>query len=186
MIRISGGLFRGRYIKCPKAGYVRPATNQVRQAIFNHLGDIVRDANVIDLFAGCGTLGIEALSRGASTCIFVEKRKLLCKAIRDNLKALGLESHAHIINEDVFRYEIKGSFHLIFADPPFRQFSEARMKIAQLLLNARKNLAHHGRLILRIPRLCQDNSIEREATRVLLSGESKIVVFPTCLLVNKM
>ena len=96
----------------------------MREATFNALAslDVVRDATVLDLFAGSGALGIEALSRGAAHCTFVEQARPAITAVRQNLDALGLSEQATVVTMDVDRYVASaaaGRFDLALADPPY-------------------------------------------------------------------
>ena len=95
-MRVVAGDLRGRRIEAPPGHDTRPTTDKVREAIFNALGslDLVRDARVADLFAGTGALGIEALSRGAAHCTFVERDRNVVRTLRGNLEHLGLGNAA--------------------------------------------------------------------------------------------
>ena len=100
--------------------------DRVREMIFNILGEAVQDAIVLDLFAGSGSLGFEALSRGAQEVIFVEKGGSAQKTIRQNLRNLGLHGRAFLLGQDIFRalrrLKQQGKkFSLIFLDPPYNQ-----------------------------------------------------------------
>ncbi len=95
-MRVVAGELRGRRIDAPPGNDTRPTTDKVREATFNALGslDLVRDALVVDLYAGSGALGIEALSRGAAHCTFVERDRSALRTLRDNLAALGLDDRS--------------------------------------------------------------------------------------------
>jgi 16S rRNA (guanine966-N2)-methyltransferase len=117
-MRIVGGAYKRRSLKVPKKG-VRPTKGIVRGAIFNILSDLIMNAEVLDIFAGSGALGIEAISRGARHCVFVEKRP---RHLRANISDLLSGSQARIIVED-FRRALRmlkdRKFGVIFADPPY-------------------------------------------------------------------
>jgi len=122
-VRIVGGELRGRRIEVPARG-VRPTSDRTREAIFDVLGPGgVGDARVLDLYAGTGALGIEALSRGASETRFVEGNRAVARALRGNLARLGLEARASVHETDLSRAElpsgVAGPFHLVFLDPPY-------------------------------------------------------------------
>lgn len=126
-MRITGGIFKGRRLKSRRANKLRPATDMVRQAVFNIIGkERVESARVLDLFAGTGAYGIEALSRGASTACFVEQDRINCEIIRENVEMFELKDSVSIFNLDAF-YALrkfsreKFKFSLIFADPPYRK-----------------------------------------------------------------
>lgn len=123
-MRITSGKFKSRIIRVPKA--IRPTLDNVRKAIFDILGEGIAGTNILDLFAGSGALGLEALSRGASSCIFVDNNRSCIKAIKNNLEALGLSSNKDIviITSDAIRAISKlaksgDKFDLIFLDPPY-------------------------------------------------------------------
>ncbi len=122
MSRVIAGSAGGRRLYAPKAG-VRPTTGRAKAALFSWLGETVRDARVLDLFAGSGALGIEALSRGAESALFVELAREACAVIERNLKATGLERNAHLRPGSVASFlrgrGAQGGFDLIFCDPPW-------------------------------------------------------------------
>ncbi|MBN1635668.1 MAG: 16S rRNA (guanine(966)-N(2))-methyltransferase RsmD [Deltaproteobacteria bacterium] len=121
-IRISGGIYRSRRIECPSRG-VRPTLDRVKEAIFSTLQMNIEGAEVLDLFAGSGNLGIEALSRGALCATFVDKARICTKVIEKNLKTLGILEKSGIITADIRSYlkVCNRSFDLIFADPPYNK-----------------------------------------------------------------
>lgn len=115
-MRITGGKFRNRRLIVPKSG-LRPTMDQVRLALFNILGS-VEGASFLDLCAGSGAVGIEALSRGARSCVFVDSDARSCRAIRQNLGALGLG--AEVICDQAERFlRSCGAFDFVFFDPPY-------------------------------------------------------------------
>jgi 16S rRNA (guanine966-N2)-methyltransferase len=126
-MRIVAGKFRGAAIVAPKGASTRPTSDKVRQALFNVLEHGVPDfdvegARVLDLFAGSGALGLEALSRGARFALFVEDDAVARGAIRRNVEALGLTGATKIWRRDATRLGEAGTvqpFGLIFCDPPY-------------------------------------------------------------------
>jgi 16S rRNA (guanine966-N2)-methyltransferase len=156
-MRIVGGTHKGRRIKIPKKG-VRPTKGIVRGAIFNIIGSHIQDAHVLDIFAGSGALGLEALSRGATTCVFIEKNS---RVLRENIK--NLYPHAqtiHIISRD-FRHGVKKiadkQFDVIFVDPPYRtQYTQKTLALITKYHLLRNNgvivVEHHSDEELEIPR----------------------------------
>jgi len=119
-MRIVGGACKKRPIKVPKGG-VRPTKGIVRGAIFNIIGDNIINAEVLDIFAGSGALGIEALSRGAKHCTFVEKNPV---TLRTNITDLSLLKQATVLAHDfqrALRLVKNNQFDLIFADPPYNK-----------------------------------------------------------------
>jgi 16S rRNA (guanine966-N2)-methyltransferase len=123
VIRIIAGRWKGRRIAIVADG-IRPTGDRVRETLFNWLMPHIHDARCLDLFAGTGALGIEALSRGAGSVVFAERNRPAAKAIRDTLKDLaGDEEYARteIITSDALKLDLgaKGPFDIVFLDPPF-------------------------------------------------------------------
>lgn len=127
MLRLTGGEFRGRFIQTPPErpgkNTVRPTQARLRQALFNSLQTVIPDAKVLDLFAGSGALGFEALSRGAASVVFVEEARSVLKLLERNISELGVEERTEIIGDSVARAGKRLSsfepFDLILADPPY-------------------------------------------------------------------
>jgi len=128
-LRIVSGEFRGKALVAPKGDATRPTSDRARQAIFNILehapwSDGVRDRRVIDLFAGSGALGFEALSRGASFCLFVETDEAARGAIRENVDAMGLFGRTRVHRRSATDLGVRPgadgpAFDLAFLDPPY-------------------------------------------------------------------
>ena len=123
-MRVVGGALGGRRLETAGTDAIRPTSDRAREAIFNMLVslDLPKDAMVLDLFAGSGALGIEALSRGAARTTFVDSDKAACATIATNLRALGISDQATVVPLDVSRYLATHSepVALAFADPPYR------------------------------------------------------------------
>jgi 16S rRNA (guanine966-N2)-methyltransferase len=117
-LRVVAGQFKGRRLQAPRGTRTRPTADRVREALFSMLGD-VSGARVVDLFAGSGALGIEALSRGAESALFVERDRRALAALRRNLEAVGAD--ADVRSQDVLRFLASpaGTFDLVFCDPPY-------------------------------------------------------------------
>lgn len=122
-MRIISGTARGRTLRSPRGLGTRPTPDRVREALFSILGDVFAGRPVIDLFAGTGSLGLEALSRGASRAVFVEKNRDVAGLLARNAAACGFRESAEIINTPVARYLQRGDFpsgvSVVFADPPY-------------------------------------------------------------------
>lgn len=121
-LRVSGGEARGRRLKAPKN--IRPTQGMVKQALFNLAGPAIEGANVLDLFAGSGAIGIEALSRGAASVTFVDKEPRGLAILRQNLEALGFAARARVLRGDVVRWleaspDALKAADFIFLDPPY-------------------------------------------------------------------
>ncbi|MFW6039471.1 MAG: 16S rRNA (guanine(966)-N(2))-methyltransferase RsmD [Gemmatimonadota bacterium] len=129
-LRIIGGELGGRRLASPPARGTRPTRAAVREAWFSALGPELPDASVIDLFAGSGALGIEALSRGAMSAEFVESDARACRALRRNLEALSLGERTRALRIDVFRRlrDVDArAFDLALADPPYETGNARRL-----------------------------------------------------------
>lgn len=123
-MRIIAGSAGGRRIKSPSGDGTRPTSDRVREALFSILGAPPPDATVLDLFAGSGGLGLEALSRGASHATFVDRDAAALAAVRDNLRSLKMEAQASVIKGEAVRTlqrlaSREHSFHWVFLDPPY-------------------------------------------------------------------
>ena len=126
-MRIVAGSLRGRPITAPVASSTRPTSDRVRESVFNILAhgldtDALNGARVIDLFAGTGALGLEAISRGATYCLFVEEDAAARAAIRENVEAFGLTGQTRIFRRDATSLGPAGTmapYRLAFLDPPY-------------------------------------------------------------------
>jgi 16S rRNA (guanine966-N2)-methyltransferase len=161
-VRVDAGTFKGRRLAAPRGTRTRPTADRVREALFSMLGD-VGGARVLDLYAGSGALGIEALSRGADSAVFVERDAQALAAIERNLAAVGAE--ATVVRQDVVRFLARadGAFDLVFCDPPYD--SAARLA---------------GPLAEHLPALCAE-----DARIVTESDKRNPLVLPFPLLVER-
>ncbi|MGA8278868.1 MAG: 16S rRNA (guanine(966)-N(2))-methyltransferase RsmD [Rhodanobacteraceae bacterium] len=119
-VRIIGGALRGSRLVVPDAPGLRPTPDRARETVFNWLAPIVVGADCLDLYAGTGAMGIEALSRGAAACTFIERDRAAARLLGDNVARLKLD-HAQVVQADVAKF-LGGSarpFDLVFLDPPF-------------------------------------------------------------------
>ena len=125
-MRIIAGQLKGRTFESPPRGHVRPMQDKIKSALFNMLGEQIVDAVVLDLFAGSGSFGVEALSRGAAHVTFVEADIKLAQLLNQNLQKLGLERQSLVLHQDALEAieelaEGEKMFDLIFSDPPYGQ-----------------------------------------------------------------
>ena len=121
-MRIVAGSARGRRLTVPDGNTTRPTTDRVREATFNALFslDAIEDATFCDLFGGSGALGLEALSRGAAHCTFVERDRAALRALNANIESLGFEDQCTVVNSDSIRWIAHaGHFDVVLADPPY-------------------------------------------------------------------
>ena len=135
-MRIVAGRWGGRRLSSPKGAATRPTSDRVREALFSILGDFVQDARVLDLFAGSGALGLEALSRGAATATFVDSAPAAVAAVKANLEALGGE--AEVRRSDALRFlraapgETR-QYDLVLLDPPYRLAERLGRELSEAL-----------------------------------------------------
>jgi 16S rRNA (guanine966-N2)-methyltransferase len=145
-MRVVAGEAKGRRLAAPDGDDTRPTSDRVREAIFNSLAsmDALDDAKVLDLFAGSGALGIEALSRYAAHCTFVERARPALDAIRANLNVTGLSDRADVVVVDAMTFVSQGKaadFDLVLADPPydFKQWGDLLQGVSGPLVVAESN-----------------------------------------------
>lgn len=130
-MRVITGKARGVQLKTPDGMLTRPTADRVKEALFSIINFEIPDADVLDLFGGTGQLGIEALSRGAKSAVFVDSREDACKLIRENLKRTKLEKESKVIRSDYLDYlkRCRESFDIILLDPPYAEvFLENALK----------------------------------------------------------
>ncbi|MGC8594790.1 MAG: 16S rRNA (guanine(966)-N(2))-methyltransferase RsmD [Candidatus Kryptoniota bacterium] len=122
-MRVTGGVYRSRILRSIRSDRLRPATDRLRETMFNILNSmvIIKGASVLDLYAGTGSVGIEALSRGASHAVFVESNRRIAEVIKSNIRDLNLETVAKVENVRVEKYllNVEDNFDIIFVDPPY-------------------------------------------------------------------
>ena len=149
-MRVITGSARGRRLKELEGMETRPTTDRVKEGIFNIIQFDIEGRRVLDLFAGTGQLGIEALSRGASTAVFVEQRRDAATLTRDNLKITELTDRGRVVNGEAISYlaSCREKYDLIFLDPPYAAnlWENALSAISKFDI-----LANHGIIICESP-----------------------------------
>lgn len=185
-MRVIAGKFRSRRLRSLKGSVLRPTSDRLRETLFNILGATVEGATFVDLYAGTGAVGIEALSRGARKAIFVEPHVPAAALIRGNLASLGIGSEAEVVVADVLRglerletRRVRAQF--IFLDPPYAQteeYGKALEFLGESLL-----VAPGGRVIAEHPRkhTLPERSGELELIRVLEQGDSALSFYRLAL-----
>lgn len=149
-MRVIAGEAKGRTLVVPRGGGTRPATDRIRETLFAILEPELANTRVLDLFAGAGTLGIEALSRGAAAATFVERGAEALKALRRNLAATGFAPRATVVAANVLGFldsGPRGPFDVVFCDPPFADVAIAEATLAHAGLRA--TLASDGLVVTR-------------------------------------
>jgi len=138
-MRIVAGTLGGRRLKSPAGHRVRPTSDKVREALFSILGDRISGARVLDLYAGTGAVGLEALSRGAESVLFVEQSALVRRILKENVHSLGLEDRCAVragrVPGVLDSLAAAGAeFDMVFADPPYERGQVARLLSSEPLL----------------------------------------------------
>ena len=162
-LRVSGGDAKGRRLKAPKG--IRPTQGMVKQAIFNLVGPGIEGADVLDLFAGSGALGIEALSRGAAVVTFVDHQARGLAILRQNLDVLGLKERARLVRGDVVRWleaspDVVKRAGFVFLDPPY---DDVVLDRALRVLD--RSAVSATERAKRLPRRRTVNAVSRRSTR---------------------
>jgi 16S rRNA (guanine966-N2)-methyltransferase len=135
-MRVVAGKYRGRKLIAPPGSATRPTSDRVRESLFSVLGASVQGARVLDLYAGSGALGIEALSRGAASAVFVDQAEPAIAAIRANLAALEIEATVHHMQA---RAALRppptsaAAYDLVFLDPPYRRAAGFGQELSEAL-----------------------------------------------------
>jgi 16S rRNA (guanine966-N2)-methyltransferase len=131
-VRVIAGEFRGRRLKSLPGWNTRPTPDRLRETLFNVLASRIPDCIFLDIYAGTGAVGIEALSRGARRAIFIEKNRAAVEVIRENLAALGLESRAEVFTGKAATVLERARADIAFLDPPYEMSKEYAASMAAL------------------------------------------------------
>ncbi len=147
-MRIISGIAGGVPLQVPR-GEVRPTTDRVREALFSILGTRVEGARVLELFAGSGGLGLEALSRGAASARFVDASRNSCRMVEENMRKARLTG-GHVVNADCLQFvkRERARYDLVFADPPYCKYVGDRDMIAELMHGRLRELMEPGGLFV--------------------------------------
>ena len=174
MIRITGGEFRSRLLKTPSTSLTKPTMDKVRAAIFSALGEIIEGGVVLDLFAGSGSYGFEALSRGARSATFVDSSFEAIKVITENATNLKTEN-IHICHDDVLSFLDKNTkeFSVIFVDPPYK-LDVYETIVNKVILN--NFLEDNGVLVLESERELNINEGLFKSVRFYKYGLAKVYI----------
>lgn len=152
-LKILGGELKGRNIKTPGTRTTRPITSLLRKSIFDTCQFYIEEARVLDLFAGSGAIGIEALSRGAKLAYFIDNEYTAVQCIKENLLTHNLKNRSHLLDQDAFlfleEYD-KEPFDILFIDPPYPIGLAGYQKLIDLLLKS-KALSQNSKIFLEGP-----------------------------------
>jgi len=167
---VIAGKYRGQRLVSPKNVATRPTADRVRQALFDVLSVMLADAVVLDLYAGTGALGIEALSRGAAHAVLVEEDALALQAIRANLEKLGLLRTSSVLALQVERskkrLEEKAPFDLVLCDPPWDMAEHVASSVLGKLLGARPSAEGRASLLNAGARVVLEHSARKPIDRI--------------------
>ena len=155
------GEFKGRRLVGPDTDDTRPIMDRAKESIFNSIAFEIPDARVVDLFAGAGSFGIEALSRGAASAVFVESGRKALRALQTNLDTLGVEAVVRSVDVLTWDASIDGPFDLVFCDPPWPM--EASV-VAEVLERLAPDLADHALVV--VTRRSTDPTPEPDGYRI--------------------
>lgn len=180
-MRVIGGIHRGRRLRAPAGLAIRPTSDRLRETLFNILARRIEDCRFLDICAGSGAVGIEALSQGASEVTFVERSRRACEVIEANLNALGIGRQATIINGDVaaalkqLDKEAK-QFDIVFFDPPYA--SEIHGQVMSLV--GSRDLLSDGAIVILEHRAKSPREAEYGGLRMfrhMKQGESALTFY---------
>lgn len=182
MLRVISGTAKGRKLACPEGKTTRPPTDMLKGAVFNILADRVAGARVLDVFAGCGAFGIEALSRGAASCLFVDRDRAALRALQENLAHVGFAGRAEVRCRDAGRLApLVGDdrFDLVFLDPPFALSwaPEPAAALSGIVRECLGFLAPGGTLLLRLPKRREPSPDLPAPADRRLYGDSEVLFY---------
>lgn len=174
MIRITGGKNRSRKLIIPDTDLTKPTMDKVRAAVFNALGDDIKNKKVLDLFSGSGSYGFEALSRGASSVMFVDKQIIATKVIEKNAKILK-EENIKIYKEDVISFLENNNekFDIVFIDPPYKL--EIYEKVIKLL-NEKDLLNENAIVVLETEKPLEINELDYKKVKMYNYGLANVYI----------
>jgi len=149
-MRVISGMLKGRRLVAPAGLSTRPTADRIKESVFNILGDSVQSAMVLDIFAGTGALGIEALSRGATHAVFIDQAKAALTAIRTNIRKLGISDRTRVLQWNISKgltclSSMPQAFDLVFMDPPYKSNAVVPAMTALLACGA---LAPTARIVI--------------------------------------
>ncbi len=184
-MRVIGGEFRSRRLKSLPGEELRPTPDRLRESLFSVLARRLAGCTFVDAYAGCGAVGIEALSRGAARAVFIEKHRPAVRVIEENLKALGAERRAVIVCGPALKHLDRLNADIVFLDPPYALEREYRQALR--LLGLAVGLDSRGRacpalvVVQHSARLHLEESYgDLTRTRTLKQGDNVLTFFEPC------
>ena len=171
-VKITSGLFRGRELKAPQNGVTHPMGSREKLALFNSLSDKIKDKIILDVFAGTGALGLEALSRGASHVTFIEADKKAAEILKQNTIVLGVFEQVRIYNTKAEKIDFDSPFDIVIADPPYEYFHDLPLSVLDRLAKTTREY-----FILSHPSDFDPHAIDAELLSTKAYAGSRITIF---------
>lgn len=171
-VKITSGLFRGRELKAPQNGVTHPMGSREKLALFNSLSDKIKDKIILDVFAGTGALGLEALSRGASHVTFIESDKKAAEILKQNAIVLGVFEQVRIYNTKAEKIDFDSPFDIVIADPPYEYFHDLPLSVLDRLAKTAREY-----FVLSHPSDFDPHAIDAELLSTKAYAGSRITIF---------
>ena len=171
-VKITSGLFRGRELKAPQNGVTHPMGSREKLALFNALSDKIKDKIILDVFAGTGALGLEALSRGASHVTFIEADKKAAEILKQNAIVLGVFEQVRIYNTKAEKIDFDSPFDIVIADPPYEYFHDLPLSVLDRLAKTAREY-----FVLSHPADFDPHAIDAELLSTKAYAGSRITIF---------
>ena len=171
-VKITSGLFRGRELKAPQNGVTHPMGSREKLALFNSLSDKIKDKIILDVFAGTGALGLEALSRGASHVTFIEADKKAAEILKQNAIVLGVFKQVRIYNTKAEKIDFDSPFDIVIADPPYEYFHDLPLSVLDRLAKTAREY-----FVLSHPSDFDPHAIDAELLSTKAYAGSRITIF---------
>lgn len=171
-VKITSGLFRGHELKAPQNGVTHPMGSREKLALFNSLSDKIKDKIILDVFAGTGALGLEALSRGASHVTFIEADKKAAEILKQNAIVLGVFEQVRIYNTKAEKIDFDSPFDIVIADPPYEYFHDLPLSVLDRLAKTAREY-----FVLSHPSDFDPHAIDAELLSTKAYAGSRITIF---------
>ena len=171
-VKITSGLFRGRELKAPQNGVTHPMGSREKLALFNSLSDKIKDKIILDVFAGTGALGLEAISRGASHVTFIEADKKAAEILKQNAIVLGVFEQVRVYNTKAEKIDFDSPFDIVIADPPYEYFHDLPLSVLDRLAKTAREY-----FVLSHPSDFDPHAIDAELLSTKAYAGSRITIF---------